>query len=117
MEANVDDKKLVELVQGSAELLKNIFRLATDDWEVQLAALKLAVEKKDYSEIRAKIHRLNGGIRTFYATDLVTGLSQWEKAAAAQEDRDWSKFVSHVEVRLNELRSNVKQVISQLETN
>lgn len=116
MEANIDNEKLVELVQGSPELLKNIFHVATEDWDVQLQALEMAIHKKDYAVIQAKIHRLNGGLRSFYATEMVEELSRWEKAAKAEENRDWATFLKKVKLLLEELKRNILLLISHLES-
>lgn len=107
MKQEIDFSKIMELLQGSKDLLGRVLEVAVTDWDMQLGLLEKAIQNKDYVEIRKRVHRIKGAVQNFYYQRLVAKLAEYELAAEAEEKRDWEAFLRSLRDELKTLEAEV----------
>lgn len=113
MDVNVDHEKLLNMVQGSYELLAQVLAAAHLDWGLQLEKFDKAIAVKDFDQMRTCLHRLNGSVRNFHCSELVNFIGHLEHAAERKSSLNWSEASAEIKIHLSRLQAEVEKLIQR----
>ena len=110
--AAIDQKALLEGLDGNRALLRQLARLFLADESKRLRAIRTAFATKDCEGLGKAAHALKGSVANFGAAQLVTVLGHIETHAKARELEKALKYLPDLESGFATVRKELKALVA-----
>jgi PAS domain S-box-containing protein len=110
--AVIDQKALLEGLDGNRALLRQLARLFLADEPKRLRAIRTAFDAKDCGGLDKAAHALKGSVANFGAADLVTALAHIETHAKAGELEKALKYLPALESGFATVRKELQAIVA-----
>lgn len=106
----IDIQRLQEISGGDSEFEKEILESYLVDAEEQIAAVKDAIEKADFTKIKRHAHQLKGASGNVGALEIQKLGLELEKLSASQDTINLIEYLKKIETKIEELTIFINQL-------
>ena len=107
----IDVKAIKEHFDGDEELIGELTEIFDGSYPKSLAALVVAIQEKNFSEIELHAHTLKGMISNFFAVELKNAAANLEKIGRDKVDAEMKADLSYLKDNLPKVSVEVKKVL------
>jgi HPt (histidine-containing phosphotransfer) domain-containing protein len=107
----LDEKALLEEVDGDTEMLGKMLEIFDRDSGERLPKLREAVQSGDGATVKAEAHALKGGIGTFFAQAAFDTAYELENMGANDDLSGAEEKLRTLEEQLASLRQKLQEII------
>ena len=107
----IDIKAIKEHFDGDEELIGELTEIFDSSYPTSLAALVVAIQEKNFSEIELHAHTLKGMISNFFAVDLKNAAANLEKIGRDKVDTEIKANLSYLEENLPKVSVEVRKLL------